>query len=349
MSGCVLVASCARDARRAVCGHAIQLTPANYARTAHTTHPNSRARVQCRPPSRPACKSCSTPPAWLWTCRRSPRRATCLPERRCCKTRLCARWAGAACKVVHVWCECCERSCALHAAPAATLHAGNRAWLVKHATRRRLLPHLAQAPHAACCCLPAACLLLRAAAAAEHERPHLWRLPDEVSCIHELHSDCMHRWGAGAQQARLARACPVTSHSFTAGVASAHPHPTDRRAFELAFSTTYLFAGSRPAFVRVDDITFRCVRACNWLQSGGCMYACMRVHAHACASACVLLVVRRALRLELFKPAVGHRQPCLHARPKAPRLAASCVVLWLIPCLPALLPAACCTHAVVMQ
>eukprot|EP00775_Hariotina_reticulata_P006239 gene6239-6476_t len=30
-----------------------------------------------------------------------------------------------------------------------------------------------------------------------------------------------------------------------------------RRAFELAFATTYLFAGSRPAFVRVDDITFR--------------------------------------------------------------------------------------------
>jgi len=33
-----------------------------------------------------------------------------------------------------------------------------------------------------------------------------------------------------------------------------------RRAFELAFATTYMFAGSRPAFVRVDDITFRCDR-----------------------------------------------------------------------------------------
>lgn len=30
-----------------------------------------------------------------------------------------------------------------------------------------------------------------------------------------------------------------------------------RRAFELAFASTYLFAGSRPAFVRVEDITFR--------------------------------------------------------------------------------------------
>lgn len=30
-----------------------------------------------------------------------------------------------------------------------------------------------------------------------------------------------------------------------------------RRAFELAFATTYLFAGSRPSFVRVDDVTFR--------------------------------------------------------------------------------------------
>jgi hypothetical protein len=31
-----------------------------------------------------------------------------------------------------------------------------------------------------------------------------------------------------------------------------------RRAFELAFATTYLFAGSRPGLVRVDEVTFRC-------------------------------------------------------------------------------------------
>jgi hypothetical protein len=31
-----------------------------------------------------------------------------------------------------------------------------------------------------------------------------------------------------------------------------------RRAFELAFSTAYLFAGRRPGFVRVDEVTFRC-------------------------------------------------------------------------------------------
>lgn len=30
-----------------------------------------------------------------------------------------------------------------------------------------------------------------------------------------------------------------------------------RRAFELAFATTYLFAGSRPSFVRVDEVTFK--------------------------------------------------------------------------------------------
>jgi acyl-coenzyme A thioesterase 9 len=30
-----------------------------------------------------------------------------------------------------------------------------------------------------------------------------------------------------------------------------------RRAFELAFSTCYAFAGTRPAFLLVDDITFR--------------------------------------------------------------------------------------------
>lgn len=30
-----------------------------------------------------------------------------------------------------------------------------------------------------------------------------------------------------------------------------------RRAFELGFATTYLFAGSRPSFVRVDEVTFR--------------------------------------------------------------------------------------------
>lgn len=35
-----------------------------------------------------------------------------------------------------------------------------------------------------------------------------------------------------------------------------------RRAFELGFATTYLFAGSRPSFVRVDEVTFRCVRGC---------------------------------------------------------------------------------------
>jgi acyl-coenzyme A thioesterase 9 len=32
-----------------------------------------------------------------------------------------------------------------------------------------------------------------------------------------------------------------------------------RRAFELAFATTYMFAGSRPSFVRVDEVTFRSV------------------------------------------------------------------------------------------
>lgn len=32
-----------------------------------------------------------------------------------------------------------------------------------------------------------------------------------------------------------------------------------RRAFELGFATTYLFAGSRPSFVRVDEVTFRWV------------------------------------------------------------------------------------------
>jgi hypothetical protein len=32
-----------------------------------------------------------------------------------------------------------------------------------------------------------------------------------------------------------------------------------RRAFELAFATTYLFAGRRPSLVRVDEVTFRCV------------------------------------------------------------------------------------------
>jgi acyl-coenzyme A thioesterase 9 len=35
-----------------------------------------------------------------------------------------------------------------------------------------------------------------------------------------------------------------------------------RRAFELAFATTYLFAGSRPSFVRVDEVTFK------WVCSG---------------------------------------------------------------------------------
>jgi len=34
-----------------------------------------------------------------------------------------------------------------------------------------------------------------------------------------------------------------------------------RRAFELAFATTYLFAGSRPSFVRVDEVIFRWVPA----------------------------------------------------------------------------------------
>ena len=30
-----------------------------------------------------------------------------------------------------------------------------------------------------------------------------------------------------------------------------------RRAFELAFSTTYMFAGSRPEFLLVDEVTFQ--------------------------------------------------------------------------------------------
>lgn len=36
-----------------------------------------------------------------------------------------------------------------------------------------------------------------------------------------------------------------------------------RRAFELGFATTYLFAGSRPSFVRVDEVTFRYVFGCT--------------------------------------------------------------------------------------
>lgn len=31
----------------------------------------------------------------------------------------------------------------------------------------------------------------------------------------------------------------------------------DRRAFELAFSTTYMFAGTRPEFLLVDEVTFQ--------------------------------------------------------------------------------------------
>ncbi len=30
-----------------------------------------------------------------------------------------------------------------------------------------------------------------------------------------------------------------------------------RRAFELAFSTTYMFAGSRPEFLLIDEVTFQ--------------------------------------------------------------------------------------------
>lgn len=30
-----------------------------------------------------------------------------------------------------------------------------------------------------------------------------------------------------------------------------------RRAFELAFATSYMFAGSRPTFIRVGEITFK--------------------------------------------------------------------------------------------
>lgn len=34
-------------------------------------------------------------------------------------------------------------------------------------------------------------------------------------------------------------------------------HRACRRAFELAFSTTYMFAGSRPQFLLVDEVTFQ--------------------------------------------------------------------------------------------
>lgn len=30
-----------------------------------------------------------------------------------------------------------------------------------------------------------------------------------------------------------------------------------RRAYELAFATAYMFAGSRPIFVEVDEVTFQ--------------------------------------------------------------------------------------------
>ena len=33
--------------------------------------------------------------------------------------------------------------------------------------------------------------------------------------------------------------------------------PRCRRAFELAFSTTYMFAGTRPEFLLVNEVTFQ--------------------------------------------------------------------------------------------
>ena len=35
------------------------------------------------------------------------------------------------------------------------------------------------------------------------------------------------------------------------------PRAMRRRAFELAFSTTYMFAGSRPEFLLIDEVTFQ--------------------------------------------------------------------------------------------
>jgi hypothetical protein len=46
-----------------------------------------------------------------------------------------------------------------------------------------------------------------------------------------------------------------------------------RRAFELGFATTYLYAGSRPSFVRVDEVTFRCV-----LEGGGGRFLRNKLH-----------------------------------------------------------------------
>jgi hypothetical protein len=45
-------------------------------------------------------------------------------------------------------------------------------------------------------------------------------------------------------------------HGIAAPLSGA-ARPRRRRAFEIAFSCCYVFAGSRPHFLAVDEVTFR--------------------------------------------------------------------------------------------
>lgn len=88
-------------------------------------------------------------------------------------------------------------------------------------------------------------------------RPLLCAYNHPVSWIH-IHSACPN------QPITPARALNHTMHSlqtgwqyWTACCAFDNTHCQSRRAFELAFATSYLFAGCRPTFVRVGEITFQ--------------------------------------------------------------------------------------------